>query len=174
MMALSFCLELRRFVFLPAMLNIVSALVILEGGDALSICFNTVAILFLVEIDNMSYHVGLGELQKARMESVGRVVLSDAEATNLAWLKLMYLPIVLSCVLCSVATMDAFVGSIVALLMGGLLAPLATAVIRRKQQHEHRPPATQLFLSLAKLVCKWFFAALFYVGTVALAKHINV
>jgi hypothetical protein len=171
--ALSFCLELRRFVFLPGMLNIVATLVILKGGDALSVCFNTVAIIFLVEIDNISYHVGLGELQKARVESVGRVVLSDTEAKNLAWLKVMYVPITLVCVISSVATMDAFLGGGFTLLMGGLVAPAATTIVRH-QQREDQPPVVQLLLRLVKVVCKWAFAIVIYIGTIALAKHINV
>jgi hypothetical protein len=170
--ALSFCLELRRFVFLPAMLNIVATLVILKGGDALSVCFNTVAIIFLVEIDNISYHVGLGELQKARVESVGRVVLSDAEAKNLAWLKVMYVPITLVSVLTSVAMMDAFLGLFITLFMGGLVAPAATTIVRHQQQEDQL--VVQVLVRLAKVVCKWFFSVVFYVGTIAFAKFINV
>jgi hypothetical protein len=171
--SLSFCLELRRFVFLPGMLNIIATLVILKGGDSLSICFNTVAIIFLMEIDNITYHVGLGELQKARVESVGRVVLSDAEAKNLAWLKVMYVPVTVVSVLSSVATMDAFLGFAVTSLLGGLLAPAATIIVRHRQRDD-RPPVRQLLVQLAMAVCKWGFSVVFYVGTVGLAKHANV
>jgi len=51
----------------------------MQGADALSVCFNTVAVLFLCEIDTVIY-AGLPRRFKARMESVGRVVLSDEEA----------------------------------------------------------------------------------------------
>jgi hypothetical protein len=170
--ALSFCLELRRFAFLPAMLNSVATLVIMRGGDALSVCFNTVAIIFLVEIDNISYHVGLGELQKARVESVGRVMLSDAEAKNLAWLKVMYVPITFVCVLTSVAMMDAFQGFAFILFMGGLVAPVVTAIVRH-QQREDQPTVVQLLLHLAKVVCKFFFFGAVYMAALVGAKHIN-
>jgi hypothetical protein len=172
-LALSFCLELRRFVFLPAVLIIVSALVMTRGGDALSVCFNTVAIMFLVEIDNISYHVGLGELQKARVESVGRVVLSDTEAKNLAWLKVMYVPITFICVLSSVAIMDAGLGIIITFFMCGLVAPAATTIVRH-QQREDQPPVAQLLLCLAKVVCKFFFAFALYGATLVSGKFINV
>jgi hypothetical protein len=172
-LALAFCLELRRFVFLPAVLNIVSALVMTRGGDALSVCCNTVAILFLVEVDNISYHVGLGELQKARVESVGRVVLSDTEAKNLAWLKVMYVPITLICVLWSVAMMDLGLGFVITFFMCGLVAPAATTIARH-QQREDQPPAVQLLLNLAKLVCKWFFSFALYGATIAFGKFVNV
>ena len=69
----------RRWVFLPNLLVDIAPLVWMQGADALSVCFNTVAVLFLCEIDTVIY-AGLPRRFKARMESVGRVVLSDEEA----------------------------------------------------------------------------------------------
>jgi hypothetical protein len=40
----------RRWVFLPALFYVVPNLVMIKGGDALSVCFNTIAILFLTEV----------------------------------------------------------------------------------------------------------------------------
>jgi hypothetical protein len=40
----------RRWLFLPALVAAVPALVLAKGGDALSVCFNTIAILFLTEV----------------------------------------------------------------------------------------------------------------------------
>jgi hypothetical protein len=40
----------RRWVFLPTLVLVVSWLVMFKGGDALSVCFNTIAILFLTEV----------------------------------------------------------------------------------------------------------------------------
>ena len=37
-------------------------------GDALSVCFNTVAILFLAEVDNVIFQVALPEEVRARVE----------------------------------------------------------------------------------------------------------
>ena len=39
-----------RWVFLPSLVCTVPLLVMVEGGDALQICLNTVAILFLCDI----------------------------------------------------------------------------------------------------------------------------
>ena len=36
--------------FLPALVVAVPMLVLFKGGDALSVCFNTIAILFLTEV----------------------------------------------------------------------------------------------------------------------------
>eukprot|EP01044_Picomonas_judraskeda_P034704 COSAG03_NODE_14507_length_462_cov_0.630854_2_plen_40_part_01 len=38
------------------MMICVSCLVLLAGGDALSVCLNTVAMLFLYDIDNIAFH----------------------------------------------------------------------------------------------------------------------
>jgi hypothetical protein len=40
----------RRWVFLPSLVCAVPFLVLIKGGDALSVCFNTIAILFLTEV----------------------------------------------------------------------------------------------------------------------------
>ena len=41
----------RRYTFLPALVTAVPAVVVFQGGDALSILFNTVAVLFLTEVE---------------------------------------------------------------------------------------------------------------------------
>ena len=40
----------RRWLFLPTLMMVVPFLVLAKGSDALSICFNTIAILFLTEV----------------------------------------------------------------------------------------------------------------------------
>jgi hypothetical protein len=40
----------RRFSFLSALLIVIPTLVFTQGGDALQVCFNTVAILFICEV----------------------------------------------------------------------------------------------------------------------------
>lgn len=52
------CLEhlnafLRRFFLLPLILMSAVSLVLFQGGDAMSICFNSVALIFLLECDNL-------------------------------------------------------------------------------------------------------------------------
>jgi hypothetical protein len=44
---------MRRWVFLPILVATVPMLVLLKGGDALSVCFNTIAILFLTEVTSV-------------------------------------------------------------------------------------------------------------------------
>ena len=54
-------------------------LVSTKGGDALNVCLNTVAILFQCEVDNACYSIGLAEHVRARVETAGRIELSDAD-----------------------------------------------------------------------------------------------
>jgi hypothetical protein len=40
----------RRWMFIPVLIVSIPLLVLYKGGDALAICFNTVAILFICEV----------------------------------------------------------------------------------------------------------------------------
>jgi hypothetical protein len=46
----------RRYVFLPMLVSTIPTLVLYRGGDALSVCFNAVAVLFLTEIECVNKH----------------------------------------------------------------------------------------------------------------------
>jgi hypothetical protein len=99
----------RRWCFVAGVPGLVGWVVLLHGGDALSICcessthaltlhavahhshlffthmmhaVNTVAVLFLTEIDNMAYALGLSEQARKQVEVKGRVELGE-EATAL-------------------------------------------------------------------------------------------
>lgn len=81
----------RRWFFLPALVSTVPLLVLWRGSDATSICLNTVAMLFLAEIDNIMYRVGLDESIRREVESAARVELQDAEREALAKFKTAHL-----------------------------------------------------------------------------------
>ncbi len=73
---------LRKWTFLPGMLLCVMLLVAVKGGDALTLCFNTVAMLFMCEIDNAAYYIGLVEAVRVRMDHVGRCHLTERQAAD--------------------------------------------------------------------------------------------
>eukprot|EP01043_Picozoa_sp_COSAG02_P016893 COSAG02_NODE_753_length_17610_cov_23.119753_17_plen_480_part_00 len=98
-LALGFLLGMRRWVFLPILVMTVPILVLLKGGDALSICFNTVAILFLCDIDNIAFDLALGERVRARVEDAGRVELEDVEASALVRTKAVHVAMIVLAVL---------------------------------------------------------------------------
>ena len=66
-------------------------LVLMQGGDGLSICFNVISILFLLEIDNMAYMLGLGEKARGTVELHGRTFLDVSEAQALGHSKYVYI-----------------------------------------------------------------------------------
>jgi len=120
--ALGFLLGMRRWVFLPALVANVPILVQFKGGDALSICLNTVAILFLCDIDNITFDLALGERVRARVEDAGHVELDDAEASALARTKAVHVALLVLAVLGAVwsGSLAAFLLSFLAFLLGGV------------------------------------------------------
>ena len=88
--ALLFVQCIRRWTFLPFLLFSVPLMLMYKGADTLSICFNTVAILFLCEVDNIAFTLGLSERVRARVVAVGRVELSDNEAKSLVQTKTVH------------------------------------------------------------------------------------
>ena len=57
----------RYYVFLPYVVYAVMKLVLNDGGRVKDVCLNTVAVLFLLEVDNLAFLHGLSE--RARMEA---------------------------------------------------------------------------------------------------------
>ena len=94
----------RKFTFLPGLVSTVPILVIYRGGDALSVCLNTVAVLFMCEIDNVAYSVGLSERVKTRIEQFGRVELGADEVARLVWSKATHVGLIVLAVLASVSS----------------------------------------------------------------------
>ena len=70
--------------------------------DALNICFNTIAILFLCDIDNIAYDHGLSEHVRMRVEERGRVDLGAAEAEALVRTKAVHVGLIVLLVPCVV------------------------------------------------------------------------
>jgi hypothetical protein len=80
----------RRWLFLPTLVMVIPMLVMYKGGDALNVCFNSVAVLFLCEIDNLGYAILLPERERVRIEEEGRVELGEAEARSLVRSKVVH------------------------------------------------------------------------------------
>jgi hypothetical protein len=121
--ALGFLLWMRRWVFLPTLVADVPMLVLLKGGDALSVCLNTIAILFMCDIDNIFFDLALGERVRARVEDAGRVELDDAEASALARTKAVHVALIVLAVLGAVWSGNVWVAiglPFLAFLLGGV------------------------------------------------------
>lgn len=116
---------MRRHVFIPGLVMCVPRLVLMKGGDALSVAFNTIAILFLCEVvraiaqslyalagpscdhanniivfvqDNVAYLIAMNERVRARVDVAGRISLSNSDITALARTKAVHIVFVVFCV----------------------------------------------------------------------------
>lgn len=98
----------RRYMFLPALLNCVPLLVLLKGGDALSVCFNAVALLFLLSVDDLMFAIGMNERARAEVEVKGRVELKGDDVKRLWRTKIVHLSLVMVVVVFSVLVGGSF------------------------------------------------------------------
>lgn len=78
---------IRQYCFLPVLCHIVAMLVLHRGSDAISICFNGVAVLFLLDIDVALFEFWIPERTREHMEEYGAPVVSDVDAVYLAAVK---------------------------------------------------------------------------------------
>merc|ERR1719247_2069403 len=68
---------IRTYCIIPMVIAIIPEMLIWRGSDAFSICMNTVAILFVLEIDNFVYSHGLPADVVAEFEEKHHMVLSE-------------------------------------------------------------------------------------------------
>ena len=92
---------MRRWIVLPGLMASVLMLITIQGGDALNVCLNAVAVLFLVELDNIFYQIGLGERVRVLIETNGRVVMDEDERKSLSFSKVAHCVIVAGSLLVS-------------------------------------------------------------------------
>ena len=127
----------------------------------MSVCLNSVAILFILELDNVLFAVGLPERVRARVETEGRVELTDEEAAKFAISKPVHVLLVMMYLLCAVQAVSklfSVVGTMVLLLATGLFGPqsvfLCGAVI------EACGPRGGGLLGVAKAIGSWVLGAI--------------
>ena len=77
----------RYYILLPNVILSVVMLVLNDGGNVKNVCLNTVAVLFLLEVDNLAFLHGLGE--RTRMEAEEqRVRVTDDDLETIDAVKL--------------------------------------------------------------------------------------
>ena len=118
LLALTALGRLRSQILLAPLMGAIPAVVLTQGGHSLAICFNTIAILFITEVDNVSYQFGLSERAKESVDAHGHVLLTDEQARSLSQTKVM----------CTVVTMALTLllvwngASVAAMIYGGVMA----------------------------------------------------
>ena len=80
----------RQFGLLPLLTGAISNLVIYRGSDVMSICFNCLAALFVLEIDNAIFAYLLPDDTCVLVEQLGRATINEAEAMLLNAIKPTY------------------------------------------------------------------------------------
>ena len=81
--------RIRSQFFLGAVMGAVPGVVLTQGGSAMAVAFNSIAILFIMDIDNLSYQFLLGERAKERVDAMGHVNLDRDHARALSLTKVL-------------------------------------------------------------------------------------
>ena len=118
----------------------VQTLVIYRGTNALAICLNTVAVLFLVELDNLAFSHGLRENMRVEAEEFGRISVTDDDSRLIDVIKLVCMLTVPAAILGGVAAGESGVEfallpvPLVVMVQSVLRAPAGKAGQPRAQQ----------------------------------------
>ena len=75
---------------------------ITQGGDAINVCLNAVAVLFLTELDNAMFLFGLSDTLRSEVEGMGKVPINRDERRAFTVLKVFYLIAIPLCVILTV------------------------------------------------------------------------
>ena len=108
---------MRLFGFLPYILGSVICLVLYRGTSTLAICLNTVAVLFLVELDNLAFSHGLNEATRMEAEEFGRVSVTDEGSRLIDVIKRVCVLMVPTAVVLGVSTRSTVVGIFLSMLL---------------------------------------------------------
>ena len=84
----------RRFTVLPFITTCVLQLTVWRGADALSVCLNAVAMLFVLEVDDQIYAHGVSDELREWCEASARPVLTEEEERAVAWSRAAGIPFV--------------------------------------------------------------------------------
>ena len=131
-----------------------------RGASALAICLNTVAVLFLVELDNLAFSHGLNEETRMEAEEFGRVSVTDEDSRLIDVIKRV----------CMLMVPAIIVGGVGGKTMGFLESILLFTVVVVVQSVWRAPPAGKfaaicwgLLRALKGLVVNSFFLLMAYI-----------
>lgn len=67
----------RQYAMLPVLTMAIPMLIVVQGSGGVSICLNSVGVLFVLEMDNLAYQYGVQERDRESMESEGKLYVLD-------------------------------------------------------------------------------------------------
>ena len=111
------------------------------------------AIIFVTEIDNVAYEVGLAERLRTRVEVAGRVVLDEAELSALSRTKTIHIVLIVIAIITTVAqrSFNALWWTVhLAYLIGGVAECFSPDA------------ATKTYCEVTRTVAKWAFGYIIY------------
>lgn len=79
----------RYYIMLPNVILSVVTLVLNDGGRVKDVCLNTVAVLFLLEIDNLAFLHGLGERTRMEAEEHAGMCVTDDDVRTINKVKIV-------------------------------------------------------------------------------------
>lgn len=77
----------RRYAILPVLIMAIPMLIVVQGSSGVSICLNSVGVLFILEMDNLAYQYGIHEQDRENMETEGGIYLSSGVQASLVRMK---------------------------------------------------------------------------------------
>jgi hypothetical protein len=117
--------------------------------------FNTVAILFITEVDDISFTIGLSERVRSRVESSGRVDLSADQAARLVQTKTVHTVLWTLIIALTILQGNGMFGLP---LLGTLLGGWAEVVCRTDLEK-----CSSRGMEMAKVLCRWLLGVVFFV-----------
>ena len=84
----------RQWVLIPLLTMAIPSMVLALGADAKNVALNSLAVLFLLDLDNMVFKIGLNEKTRTYLEKHARVPLTSAASKLLHRQKVCYLVVV--------------------------------------------------------------------------------
>lgn len=84
--AVWFLCSMRHFAFLPCIVYCVPTLITTSGGNALKVCLDTVAVLFVLELDNIMVRLALSAPELPSLQQrLGAALAKPGRATTSLW-----------------------------------------------------------------------------------------
>ena len=78
---------IRHYAILPVLIMSIPMLIVVQGSSGVSICLNSVGVLFVLEMDNLAYQYGVHEQKRETMEADGTMYLNESIHDSLTRMK---------------------------------------------------------------------------------------
>ncbi len=160
---------IRQFGLLPALAAILPNLVLERGSTSLDICFNTLAVLFLLDADNLVFAQFLGEETRATVAAAGQIELSPGDVRLVSVTRQVHAALIPVAIILAVwsapylARRDMQLAGIIPLVpfIIGFVAEMWVRVVfhERGWQREVLKNVSSVIVGYATFMCFFFFVA---------------